>query len=351
MTSRATTLTVAAILMVALVCVAVLVPVPYVTMKPGQTVDTLGSASKDKPIIAFGPEAETYATTGQLRMTTVSVTSPDSHVGLGQAIEAWFDSGTAIMPRDLIYPPEQSVQEAEEETHLEMTGSQASAQIAGLTEAGYKVGEVVQVRSVTPNGPADGKLQTGDRVLRVDGAPVHSANAAVKAIREHRPGDTVAVAVERDGAVHTYDITTESSGDDPSVPMVGVEISTTQDFPFTITFNVDPAIGGPSAGTMFALAIYDKLTPGPLTDGRVIAGTGEIDAEGNVGSIGGIQQKILGAEAAGADLFMVPKANCAEALGADVDDIQLVEMATLDQAVTSLETLADNPDADVPDCA
>jgi Lon-like protease len=350
MTSRATTLTVAAILMVALVCVAVLVPVPYVTMKPGRTVDTLGRGVKDKPVIAFGPEVKTYATNGQLRMTTVSVTSPDSHVGLGQAIEAWFDSDTAIMPRDLIYPPDQSVEEAEQETHLEMTGSQASAQIAGLTEAGYKVGEMVEVRSVTADGPSDGKLETGDRIIEVDGTPVHSANAAVHAIREHRPGDTVAVTVKRAGAVHTYDITTEPSTEDASIPMVGIEISTAQDYPFTIRFNVDPSIGGPSAGSMFALAIYDKLTPGSLTDGQVIGGTGEIDARGNVGSIGGIQQKILGAEAAGADLFLVPKANCAEALGADTDDIRLVEMATLHQAVTSLETLADDPDADVPDC-
>ncbi len=350
MTSRATTLTVAAILMVALVCVAVLVPVPYVTMKPGRTVDTLGRGVKDKPVIEFGPDVKTYATNGQLRMTTVSVTSPDSHVGLGQAIEAWFDPDTAIMPRDLIYPPEQSVEEAEQETHIEMTGSQASAQAAGLTEAGYQVGELVEVRSVTPDGPSDGKLETGDRLTRVDGTPVHSSNAAVSAIREHRPGDTVALTVERDGTVHTYDITTEPSPDDPSVPMVGVEISTTQDFPFTIKFNVDPSIGGPSAGTMFALAIYDKLTPGSLTDGQVIAGTGEIDAKGNVGSIGGIQQKILGAEDAGADLFLVPEANCAEALDGDTGDIRLVEMATLHQAVTSLEAIADNPDADVPDC-
>ncbi|MGH3454209.1 MAG: S16 family serine protease, partial [Nocardioidaceae bacterium] len=110
------------------------------------------------------------------------------------------------------------------------------------------------------------------------------------------------------------------------------------------------AIGGPSAGAMFALAIYDKLTPGELTDGQVIAGTGEIDAEGRVGSIGGVQQKIISSEDAGADIFMVPADNCAEALDVDLDGLRLVEMDTLHSAVTSLETLADDPDADVPDC-
>jgi Lon-like protease len=350
MTSRATTLTVAGILLVALISVALLLPVPYVTMKPGQTVDTLGQTPRG-PIIEFGPNVKTYDTTGELRMTTVSVTSPDSHVGLGQALEAWFDSGTAIVPRDLVYPPEQSVEEAEEETHLEMTSSQSSAQAAGLTEAGYDVEETVEIISVTPNGPAAGKLESGDRLLQVDGEPVATSNAAVKAIQDRDPGDPVTLTVQRDGDTRTVEVTTEPSPDDDSVPLVGIEVGVVPDFPFTITYNVDPAIGGPSAGAMFALAIYDKLTPGELTDGQVIAGTGEIDADGNVGSIGGIQQKILAAEGIGADLFLVPKDNCAEAVDADVDDVRLVEMGTLHQAVTSLDELADDPEADVPDCA
>jgi Lon-like protease len=350
MTSRATTLTVAAILLVALICVAVLVPVPYVTMKPGQTVDTLGNTPRG-PIIEFGSGAETYDTTGQLRMTTVSVTSPDSHVGLGQALGAWFDSDTAIVPRDLVYPPEQSVEEAEEETHLEMTGSQASAQVAGLTEAGYDVQEVVEVLSVTPDGPSAGKLESRDQLLEVDGEPVPTSDAAVEAIRQREPGDPVTLTVERAGVRRTVRVITEASPDDAAIPIVGVDVGTVHDFPFTIKYNVDPAIGGPSAGAMFALAIYDRLTPGELTDGQIIAGTGEIDAEGNVGQIGGIQQKIVAAESAGADVFLVPMGNCAEALDGDVDGIRLVEMDTMHQAVTSLEAIADDPDADVPDCA
>jgi Lon-like protease len=349
MTSRATTLTVAAMLLVALVSVAVLFPVPYVTMKPGQTVDTLGRTASG-PVIEFGPDAETYDTTGQLRMTTVSVTSPDSRVSLWQAIDGWFGADTAVVPRDLVYPPEQSVEEAEQETQLEMTGSQASAQIAGLTEAGYDVPETVQVTAVTPDAPAAGELEAGDQLRAVDGEPVADAQAAIDAVRDREPGDPVTLTVERDGKPRTFRLTTVPSPDDASVPIVGIDIGTVPDFPFTIRFNVDPAIGGPSAGAMFALAIYDKLTPGELTDGQVIAGTGEIDAEGRVGSIGGVQQKIISSEDAGADIFMVPADNCAEALDVDLDRLRLVEMDTLHSAVTSLETLADDPDADVPDC-
>src|SRR5690606_9258337 len=132
-------------------------------------------------------------------------------------------------------------------------------------------------------------------------------------------------------------LTTEASPDDESAAVVGISVGLVHDFPFDIKFNIDPDIGGPSAGAMFALAIYDRLTPGPLTDGRAIAGTGEIDTRGKVGSVGGIQQKILAARSAGADLCLVPKANCDEAVDADVEGVRLVEIDTLHQAVQSLE--------------
>jgi Lon-like protease len=336
-------------LLVALISVAVLLPVPYVTMKPGRTVDTLAHTARG-PVIEFGPKAKTYDTSGQLRMTTVSVTSPDSHVSLWQALDGWFGSDTAVVPRDLVYPPEQSVEEAEQETHLEMTGSQSSAQIAGLTEAGFDVHESVQITSVTPDGPAAGRLEVGDRLVAVDDERVETSRAAIDAVRDRDPGDPVDVTVRRDDETRTFTVTTEPSPDDPTIPVVGIEIGTMPDLPFTIRFNVDPSIGGPSAGAMFALAIYDRLTPGELTNGEVIAGTGEIDARGNVGAIGGIQQKILSSESVGADIFLVPADNCAEAVGVDPDGLRLVEIDTLHSAVISLEALAEDPDADVPDC-
>ena len=83
--------------------------------------------------------------------------------------------------------------------------------------------------------------------------------------------------------------------------------------PFDVSVNINDDIGGPSAGLMFSLAIYDTLTPGSLTGGQVVAGTGTIDDGGQVGPIGGIQQKIAGAREAGAQLFLVPPDNCADA--------------------------------------
>ena len=334
-----------------LVCVAFLLPVPYVTMEPGPTVDTLGETD-GKPLIDFGPGVRTYDTAGSLALTTVSVTRPDAKVGLAQAFQAWFDDETAIVPRDLIYPPEQSATQAEQETQAQMSGSQVTSEVAGLTEAGYEVPSYVEVSTVVTDGPAEGKLQAGDRILAVDGEPVSTPDEAVKAITDREPGDTVQLGIRRDGSTRTVEITTIADPADEQTPRIGIGVAVGYDFPVDVVYNVSPRIGGPSAGTMFALAIYDKLTPGPLTGGAFVAGTGEIDADGTVRPIGGIQQKIAAAHDDGATVFLVPAANCDEAVGADLDpdDIRLLRIGSLHEAVTSLEALDDDPDAAVPMC-
>ena len=132
----------------------------------------------------------------------------------------------------------------------------------------------------------------------------------------------MSLAITRGSTERTVDVTTKADRTDPTVPRIGITLGTKYDFPITIDNNVGREVGGPSAGAMFALAIYDRLTPGSLTGGRKIAGTGEISAEGVVGSIGGIQQKIAGAAAAGATIFLVPDANCAEAIDGDTKGLR-----------------------------
>jgi PDZ domain-containing protein len=101
---------------------------------------------------------------------------------------------------------------------------------------------------------------------------------------------------------------------------------------------------------MFSLGIYDTLTKGSLTDGRTIAGTGTIDAAGVVGPIGGIQQKIVGARDAGAELFLVPPDNCDEAVEAPNGDMRLVEAPTTHSALDSIKKWVADPDAKLPTC-
>jgi Lon-like protease len=139
---------------------------------------------------------------------------------------------------------------------------------------------------------------------------------------------------------------------DSTHAIVGIVISPVYDLPFAVKVDIGSGIGGPSAGTIFALAIYDKLTPGSLTGGASIAGTGEINPDGTIAAIGGIAQKIVGAENSGATVFLVPAPNCAEALDANVADasIRLVKVSTLHGAVAALEALAADPQAAVPQC-
>ena len=138
--------------------------------------------------------------------------------------------------------------------------------------------------------------------------------------------------------------------DDDGVPRIGIVPGNGFDFPFQVHVNIDPDVGGPSAGLMFSLAIYDTLTPGSLTGDAAVAGTGTMSEDGSVGPIGGIQQKIVGARDDGAELFLVPPDNCADALQAPNGDMRLVRADTMHDAVEALETWVDDPDATLPTC-
>jgi PDZ domain-containing protein len=354
MTSRAFTLTVSGVLLALLVSVAFLVPVPYVTEMPGLTADTLGNdisvegEETDTPVIEIGGGVETYPTEGELRLTTVSVTNPDARVTLLQAFGAWFDDEDALLPRDVVYPPGETAEQSREKTKVAMTSSQSTSEVAAARAAGLDV-EVAVVAEVTEGGPSDGSLQVQDGIAAVDGTPVDTTDEVIELVRAAEPGERLRLTVQRDG--ERVEVTV-IAGETDGTTSLGVSISDGYAVPFDVRFNLERNIGGPSAGTIFALAIYDKLTPGSLTGGQVVAGTGEVDYEGRVGAIGGIQQKIVSARNDGASVFLAPADNCVEALEAEVEpgEITIVRIATLDEAVDALEALADDPDADVPTC-
>lgn len=337
-------------LLLALFLVAVFLPVPYVTMSPGPTVNVLGETGGRHIVSVEGHP--TYPTTGQLRMTTVSVTSPGRSINLIEAMTAWFDGTRAVYPRDVIYPPQQSVQQAQQEGVVEMTSSQDFAVAAALRELGYRVPQGVEVRSVVPKTPADGKLEVRDEIVSVDGTPVRSLSQVTKLVQANGTGKPAAIVVRRHGRLRTVEVTPAESTSGPKRAVVGVSIGMGYEFPFDVSVRLDERITGPSAGLIFALSVYDTLTPGALTGGNEIAGTGTIDQGGHVGPIGGIQQKIVGAADAGAKVFLVPPANCTSALHADVDpgEIRLVKAPTLHSAIASLRAYAADHNADLPSC-
>ena len=188
--------------------------------------------------------------------------------------------------------------------------------------------------------------------MEVNGVEIKDVTAVSDAIQKTGPGKKATFVVRRDGTSRTVSVTAEESDDEKGRAVVGIEIGTGYDFPFDVDVNLDENIGGPSAGLVFSLAVYDTLTPGALTGGHDIAGTGTIDGAGTVGPIGGIQQKIVAAADAGAEIFLVPPANCKAALGAkvDEDEIRLVKAPTLHSAVKSLEAYAADENADLPSC-
>ncbi len=348
MTRRATSLTVAALLLVALVTVACVAPRPYGVRAPGRTENTLGTQG-GKPVVTIAGH-RTYPTSGHLDLTTVSVTSPDYSPRLPEILQAWWSSSELVLPRDAVYAPQQSVQQVEQTNKNQMLSSQKYAVIAGLAAAGFDALDVTVV-SVTKGSPAAGVLRKGDVVTAIGGQPVASTQQVVDAASSHQPGDSVSIGFQRGGKPHSVTVKTQPSPDDPKTARVGLVLRDAYHPPFGVNIRLGQDIGGPSAGLMFSLAVYDVLTPGQLTGGRFIAGTGTIDPAGEVGVIGGIQQKIAGAYRSGATVFLVPSGDCAEAVGSDVaDKIQLVRVSTISDAISALHQIDAGRNAAVPGC-
>ncbi len=344
-----TTTTVAAATFVVLAMLLALVPVPYVTWSPGRTVDVLGAAASGQGKAVQITGLATYPTDGQLRLTTVGVTRADSRLTLPAALAAYWLPWREVLPRAAVYAEGTTQQESTAQSTRMMDTAQQSAIVAGLRSAGVGVTEVTKVISVTTGTPADGRLEPGDTVVAVDGTAVSTPTAATTRIRDRRVGDTVQVTVLRSGVRHDVTVPTVAAPDNASQPRIGATVGVGYDHPGTVGFGIDPSIGGPSAGLVFALAIHDELTPGDLTAGRVIAATGTIDSDGTVGSIGGLPSKVAGAKAAGAALFLIPRGNCDEAVGLRTD-LPLVPVDDLQQAIDVLSR-PQTPLADLPHCS
>jgi Lon-like protease len=345
---RSTAIVTAFVLLLGCALVAVFATVPYARFKPGLTIDLLSSESNGRPIVEVDGH-ETYKTDGQLRMTTVSSSLAGQHISLWEAMLAWADPDKDLYPYDAIYAPDTSVEEERTESQLEMVSSQDHAIAAALTELGFKLETRPTVLRTIPGSAADGKLQPHDVIVAIDGKTVTKAEDVVEVVQALEPGAKVTMDILRDGKPMTVELVTKPSPDDPTKAAIGIYPGTGYDFPFDVKVNIPEQIGGPSAGLVFALAIYDTLTPGSLTDGAKIAGTGTIDEAGRVGPIGGIRQKIAGAEADGAKVFLVPPANCDEAMRADTE-LKLVRADTMHSAVEALEAYAEDPDAELPAC-
>jgi len=304
--------------------------VPYVQLEPGPTFDTLGKDDRNTDIIVIDG-APTTTSAGQLRFLTVGVVP---ELTLLDAIRGWISGDDAVVPRELVYPPDKTKEQIDQQNAEQFTNSQSAAETAALTELGYPL--QIVVNTVSAGSPADGVLKPGDVITSVDGTPVSTPDSLLAAIRGKPVGSKLTLGLIRDGQPVAVEVATVAG--DGGVPRVGFAPELKSMAPFTIDIPIE-GIGGPSAGLMLALGIIDKIKPEDLTGGKIIAGTGTIDELGTVGPIGGVPQKIIGAKAAGATVFLTPKDNCAEAVANIRPGLMLVQVDNLDMALTALDTL------------
>ncbi|CAN5265818.1 PDZ domain-containing protein [soil metagenome] len=348
--------TLVAIAVVGVITVALL-PSSYVIEKPGPVYDTLGSvqvSGKDVPLIDIPSGTKQYATTGSLDMLTVTIAGtreqPESWL---DTVIGWLTPSDNVLPVDDVYPKGVTVQQSNEQGAVDMQNSQKEAVAAALTDLGYDFSSTLTVDSVLKGSPADGQLKKGDVVTAVNGERFSDVSALRGLIKKNGTDAAAAIDIVRASTkmtLHVTPVLSPASQGTPRAPILGVTLSSEYDFPIDVKIQLEN-VGGPSAGQMFALGIIDKLTPGSLTGGARVAGTGTITGAGDVGAIGGIRQKMYGAKNAGATYFLAPKSNCDEVVGHVPSGLTVFAVSTLSDSLAALKAVSSGAStASLPTC-
>ncbi|MER7071527.1 PDZ domain-containing protein [Terrabacter sp. NPDC000476] len=336
-------------LFLAIMVAGSLVHLPYAVMSPGPTQNTLGTSpdGKKTPVISISG-LPTYPTEGALRFTTVRVEGgPGYPVDAWDLLQAWIDPARDVLPVDDVFDPAVTQEQVAEENAIQMEGSQEEATAVALRAIGQDVPTHIAVAGLADTSKAKGLLKPGDRFERIDDVPITSAQTVRDALQKAEPGDTVTIVVSRAGKDVSLEVPTVTGPEGRTA--LGVILGLDHDFPAKVTIDAG-SIGGPSAGLMFSLGIYDKLTPGSLVGDHEVAGTGTIDDAGAVGPIGGIRQKLAGARADGATFFLAPAANCDEVVGHEPDGLTVLKVGTFDEARTAVEGIAAGRTGTLPRC-
>jgi len=325
-------LLVAVVVVLVIVIAGTLIRLPYRVFSPGSATP-VGSVVK----ISGAP---TYPLRGPVLFLTVSVSN--GRPNLWRLLQAELDSDSKIIG-EKEYLGGQSPSTVRRANVAAMDESQLVAKMVALEELGYHVtasGAGAEVQGVLSDSPAHGKLEPGDVVTEVDGTPVRLADQLGAIVRAQPVGTTFDFTVTREGETRSVPITSAAapSGTLRGKPFIGIETATKDlkvQFPVDVT--IDPGdVSGPSAGLAFTLTIIDEMTPGSLTGGQKVAVTGTIAPDGSVGEVGGVPQKTAAAIDAGARLFLVPRAEVAQARKRAGSDLQVVGVDSLDDALRVL---------------
>lgn len=323
---RSLTAAAALFLVVALVVFAWNIPLPLVAYSPGPVSDAAGA------VLVEG--ADTYAPEGELVMLTVA----GQEINLFEALVAGFDPTVDVLPRQVVRRPDESDEDYRRRNLRLMDESTATAVGVALDRLGLlgADGSSVFITGYAADTPAGAVLEIGDRIVELDGRPIADTDDLAEVMADEAPGDTVPIVVDRPSGQAAFDIELAAYEEEPDRPFIGIFV---RQLPFWV--DIDSGIvGGPSAGLMYTLAIIEVLTESDLTAGHVVAGTGTIDADGAVGAIGGVRQKVVAAEAAGAEYMFVPRPNYEAAVTAPRQTMELVPVDTVDDALAFLADLA-----------
>ena len=294
---------------------------PYFSASAGPTGDAVDAVIVEDDFPVFQPE-------GELLLLTVSLQT----VNVYEAAVAFFDRKVDLIERELLRPQGETDQQARQRGLQAMERSKDIAVAVALNELGLEetLAEGVEVVAVFDESPAFETLLNGDLVVEMESEPIRTVGDIRRILESRRPGEQVDVTVIRGEEILPLRLTLHANPDAPDRAMVGISAST------AYPIKIDSAnYGGPSAGMIYTLAVIDLLEEGDLTNGRVVAGTGTISMDGSVGAIGGIRQKLVAAEAAGADVVLVPRDNYDEAITAPVD-VEIVAVESISEAVSYL---------------
>jgi PDZ domain-containing protein len=323
------------LIFILLIIAAFLIPSPYVILSPGNPQNVLGSA-----ITISGTKV--YPTTGELSVTSVLVTDPDSYITGFDVLYAWIDKNRVVLPRVQVYPEGESAAESIKIGADEMSGSQINATAAALDYLGYENKAKLMIVEVNKKSNAIDNLKAGDQIISVDDKNFTTSAQIMDYLDQKKPGQLISIMVIRNGSEEVSRKIKLSARDDGSA-YIGINIQSQFDFPFDVKIKLAET-GGPSGGLIFALGIIDKLTSQDLVRYRNIAGTGTITTDGRVGPIGGIAEKIIGAKNAGVELFLTPVENCSDinnkekvASNTDKKVMKIVPVATLNEAISVLK--------------
>lgn len=315
--------------------------VPYAAEGPGPTFNTLGEV-EGLPVIQI-EGADVDEVSGNLDMTTVSVRTG---MTAGQYVIRSIFTDDTMVPIEHVIPADMSEEEMVELNKQAFLNSESAATVAAMRYLDKPTRVVVF--ELMDGAAAEGTLEAGDTITRIDGEEVGEPKQVQELIAKHAPGDEVDISFTRGEEEKQGTVTLGTHPKDDTKPLLGVTMTSEPDGDIKVNYNLND-IGGPSAGMMFSLAVIDKLSPGKLNGGKFVAGTGTIAEDGEVGPIGGIQHKIEGAKKSGAELFLAPAENCEEANKADAGDMVVAKVDTLDDAVKAMEDFSAG--RDVKTCA